>query len=198
MSNTGGEDVRIWNRGWKFYAGVALPCFAGLVIANIMTSMLDLKKPERVTVSIECCYQNVGIATSVALTMFEGKDLAEAMGVPLYYGLLEAVILGIYCIGAWKCGWTKAPPKAPFCHVIAMSYEVIVAEKQELQAVEVMLARNDTDYESQSDDGDTIFAYFRTEDSDNEVKEPSGLQDVYYDSDVERQNSGERPLIVGG
>mmetsp|Transcript_9351 Transcript_9351/g.13921 ORF Transcript_9351/g.13921 Transcript_9351/m.13921 type:complete len:382 (-) Transcript_9351:154-1299(-) len=195
VSNSGGEDFRMWNRDWKFYVGVALPCFAGLIISNVMTSILSLKRPERVTVSIECCYQNVGIATSVALTMFEGADLAEAMGVPFYYGILEAVILGVYCIGAWKMGWTKAPPNAPFCHVIATSYEVIVAEKYELQAIEVTLSSDAHDNESLSDDGDTIFAYFRSEDDVGDTKEPSGLHDEYYHAHLEEQNSGEKPLI---
>jgi len=50
MTNTGGEDTKIWERDWKFYVGVALPCLLGLIIANILTSMLQLKKPERVCV----------------------------------------------------------------------------------------------------------------------------------------------------
>jgi hypothetical protein len=90
-------------------------------------------------VSIECCYQNVGIATSVALTMFEGDDLAEAMGAPLFYGTVEAVVLGIYCIGAWKMGWTKAPSDANFCTMISTSYEVLAAEKEHGEAIEVSL-----------------------------------------------------------
>jgi hypothetical protein len=164
MTNTGGEDTKIWERDWKFYVGVTLPCLLGLIIANLLTSFLSLKKPERVcvlllfgvvmtcevsrdlyfltysmfphifihiflpcsTVSVECCYQNVGIATSVALTMFDGDELSEAMGVPFFYGLMEAVILGIYCIGAWKLGWTKAPRDAPIWKVISTSYEVLV------------------------------------------------------------------------
>lgn len=187
MSNTGGEESRIWNRDWEFYVGVAFPCLAGLLIANVMTAVFKLNKPERVTVSIECCYQNVGIATSVALTMFDGDQLAEAMGVPLYYGLLEAVILGIYCTWAWKAGWTKAPSNAPFCHIIGTSYEVIIAEKYELQAIEVTLCRSsseiEADTESVSDDGDTIFAYFQL----NRGKEPSGMHDNYAeDSNIER------------
>ncbi len=74
---------------------------------------------------MECCYQNVGIATSVALTMFEGDELSEAMGVPFFYGVVEAVILGIYCIGAWKLGWTKAPKNASIWKILTTSYEVI-------------------------------------------------------------------------
>merc|ERR1719491_2202435 len=92
-SFTGEADTKIWNRSWHFYVGIALPCLFGLIVANIFTTGLNLALPERVTVSVECCYQNVGIATSVALTMFDGNDLAEAMGVPLYYGLVEAVVL---------------------------------------------------------------------------------------------------------
>lgn len=186
MSNTGGADSKLWNREWKFYVGVALPCILGLLISNIITSTLQLKKPERVTVSIECCYQNVGIATSVALTMFNGDDLAEAMGVPLYYGLLEAVILGAYCIWAWKANWTKAPPNAPFHHIISMSYEVLVAEKQELQAIEVSITTCASTDETVSDDGNTIFAtYFQL---DHKIrKEPSGLKDAFS----EQKNRGD-------
>ena len=72
---------------------------------------------------MECCYQNTGIATSIAITAFSGPQLAEALGVPLYYGILEAVILGLYCIVAWKCGWSKAPANEQICTVISKSYE---------------------------------------------------------------------------
>lgn len=125
------EDSQMWEREWKFYFGVAAPCVFGLIVANIMTSLLRLIKPERVTVSIECCYQNVGIATSMALTMFEGDELSEAMGVPFYYGMVEAIVLGIYCVGAWKAGWTKAPSDVNFFTMLATSYEVLHAEKWE-------------------------------------------------------------------
>ena len=72
---------------------------------------------------MECCYQNVGIATSVALTMFKGPDLAEALGAPLYYGIVEAVVLGLYCVVAWKAGWTKAPADENICVVVSTTYE---------------------------------------------------------------------------
>ena len=81
MTNTGSADTRIYSRHWTFYVGVALPCVLGLLLANIIATCLNLKRPERVTVAIECCYQNVGIATSVALTMFDGAELNAAMGV---------------------------------------------------------------------------------------------------------------------
>ena len=137
LSNVGGGGVRIWNRGWEFYIGVALPCLLALILSNVVTTWLNLKKPERITTSIECCYQNVGIATSVALAMYNGQDQAEAVGVPFYYGMVEAVFIGIYCIGAWKCGWTKAPADVSFWTMVATSYEVLEAEKEEKETLEM-------------------------------------------------------------
>lgn len=81
VTNTGSSDSRIWARHWTFYVGVALPCLGGLLVSTLLASALQLKYPERVSTAIECSYQNVGIATSLALTMFNGNDLNEAMGV---------------------------------------------------------------------------------------------------------------------
>lgn len=119
-----GESSKVWERDWQFYAGVAFPCLAGLVLANVF-SYYGFKDPERVTLSIECCYQNCGIATSVAMTMFtNGQERADAMGVPLFYGLVEAVVLAAYCIFAWKRGWTKAPKNEKLCVMLTTTYEV--------------------------------------------------------------------------
>ena len=63
--------------------------------------------------------------------MFQDDDLAEAMSVPLFYGFVEAIILGIYCMISWKLDWTKAPSTDPFLTVISVSYEVLLAEEQE-------------------------------------------------------------------
>ena len=180
MSNTGG-DAKLWEHPWTYYLSVAAPCILGLIVANLLTTFVGLKKPERVTTSIECCYQNVGIATSVALTMFEENDLSEAMGVPLFYGLVEAVAVAIYCIICWKCSWTKAPKNASFWTIIATSYEVVEAEMIELEAVEVSLEDkpSESSAETTSTQGDTIFHYFThcgnldDVDEDGNVKTPT-------------------------
>ena len=133
--------TKIWERDAKFFFGVALPIVVALFLSNVMTTYAGLKKPERVTSSIECCYQNCGIATSVALSMFQGEDLAEAMCVPFLYGFMEFAVVGMYVIGAWKAGWTKAPPTEPFWKVVTVNYEVLLAEKmaKENNNVEVQL-----------------------------------------------------------
>lgn len=124
-SVAGGPDIKPWNQEWGFYVGVASPCIFGLIIANSISKLARLSKPERVTLSVECCYQNVGIATSAALSMFsDPKEVAQAMAVPLFYGLLEMVILGLYCLVAWKLGWTKAPANERICIVLSRSFEV--------------------------------------------------------------------------
>lgn len=109
-----------------FYFGVGLPACFGLLVATYLTTKLNLEKPERVAVTVESCYQNTGIATSVAITMFSNNDsdLARAVGVPLFYGIVEAVILGFFCLVCWKRGWTKAPADESICTVLFNSYEV--------------------------------------------------------------------------
>lgn len=143
MTNTGGGDTAIWERDLDFYLGVMLPCFAGLVVSNIVAAAVQLRYPERVTVAIECCYQNVGIATSLALTMFGGQELSEAMGVPFFYGAVEALLVGTYCMIAWKMGWTKAPRNAPFWKILWTSYEVVEMAEADLEGIEVDVSESD-------------------------------------------------------
>ena len=81
-----------------------------MALANLISRSFKLSPPEVVAISIECCYQNTAIGTSVAVTMFSDPNKqAEAVSVPLVYGMVEAVIIGLYCLWAWKSGWTKAP-----------------------------------------------------------------------------------------
>jgi predicted Na+-dependent transporter len=162
MTNTGGGDTKIWSRHWTFYVAVLAPCAGGLLLATVLSTLIRLPPPERVTVGIECCYQNVGIATSVALSMFTGEELNHAMGVPFFYGVVEAVLVGCYCLICWKLNWTKAPADAPLCHVIVTSYEVEEAEKEDLLGVEVDISDSgDSDkLPSEFFDGSFLTTYF--------------------------------------
>jgi predicted Na+-dependent transporter len=129
MSNLDTDD-KLWNHDWTFYAGIAMPCLLGLLIANVITTHLGLVHPERVTVSVEVCYQNVGIATAVAISMFDGEQQAHAAAVPFVYGMVEAVILFCYCTTVWKLGWTKAPQDVSFWTMIVTSYEILSHETE--------------------------------------------------------------------
>lgn len=130
------ENSGLFSHSWAFYVGVAFPCLVGILLANIISrTCFRLSPPECVTLSIECCYQNVGIATSVAVTMFQDNptERAQAIAVPLFYGLVEAVAIGIYCIWAWKAGWTKAPRDEKFCIVVTKTYEVEANTEEETE-----------------------------------------------------------------
>jgi len=120
----GGGTPNVWHQSATFYIGVAIPCVIGLVIAIIVCIFLGVKKPELVAISVECCYQNTGIASSIALTMYDGSEEATAIGVPLFYGLLEAILLGVFCLVSWQLNWTKAPRQEKICVVLLTSYEI--------------------------------------------------------------------------
>jgi hypothetical protein len=130
------------------------------------------------TVSVEACYQNVGIATSMAMTMFDGQELNVAMGVPFFYGVCEAIFVGSYCIVAWKMGWSKAPANAPLWRVITTSYEVLKAEWHEIDVIEIAISSDscDTSPEKERQIGSVFTTYFEAvEETGNEPKRPSGL-----------------------
>lgn len=124
-SLSGSDEAQVWGQSWSFYVGVASPCLAGLALATFFGLVARLKKPEVISVGVECCYQNVGIATTAAVAMFDDPiERGQALCVPLFYGLMEAVVLAIYCIIAWKLGWTKAPSDEHLCVTIITTYEV--------------------------------------------------------------------------
>jgi predicted Na+-dependent transporter len=106
--SSGGDDSnsRLWNQPWTFYLAVAAPCVGGMLISTLMARLVvKLSPPETVTIAIECCYQNTGIATSLAITMFaNADDRAQAVAVPLFYGFVEAFVCGFYCVYMWKAG----------------------------------------------------------------------------------------------
>ena len=120
-----GSESTFWNQSWPFYIATAFPCLVGISLANVIARSVNLSPPETVAIAIECCYQNTGIATSVAITMFDDREeRAQAVAVPLFYGVVEAVAIGIYCVWAWKWGWTKAPADENFCVMLTRTYEI--------------------------------------------------------------------------
>ena len=125
LGGGGGEaETNFFSLHWSFYFATALPFFGGLTIATFASRSIRLSPPEVVAVAIECCYQNVAIATSVAITMFnDPNERAEAVSVPLFYGFIEGIFVGVYCLFAWKMGWTKAPSDEKLCVVISKNYQ---------------------------------------------------------------------------
>jgi len=177
VSSTG-QEASVWSQSAVFYIGCAFPALVGVVLATMMATKLGLDKPERVSVAVEGCYQNTGIATSVAASMFTGPELATAIGVPLYYGLVEAFILACFCLVCWKSGWTKAPPDENFFRMIATSYEVEHARLESPNAIEVVHNSNPKD---DCDIEDLVFNQtvegYQVDESSLQEKTNAGLQE---------------------
>eukprot|EP00934_Nitzschia_sp_Nitz4_P004894 Nitzschia sp. Nitz4//scaffold10_size219509//203174//204390//NITZ4_001463-RA/size219509-augustus-gene-0.256-mRNA-1//1//CDS//3329533025//4884//frame0 len=151
LVSTTSQDASLWSQNAKFYIGCALPAVIGVCVATFLATKADLDKPERVSVAVEACYQNTAIATSVAITMFTGDNRALAVGVPLYYGIVEAALLACFCLICWKMGWTKAPASENICVVIATSYEVEKARLESPNAIEVVHNANTDDAKDTED-----------------------------------------------
>jgi sodium/bile acid cotransporter 2 len=114
----------IWDREPSFYAATTLPCLGAVLCSTLIASAIALPKPEQVAVVIETCYQNIGIATAVALSTFPDEETAGlAAGVPVYYGVLEACVIAVICLVSWQLGWTYAPKDAGLLRVIGGNFQ---------------------------------------------------------------------------
>lgn len=112
--------------------------------------------------------------------MFDGDELAAALGVPFFYGLVEAVLLGVYCIVAWKIGWTKAPKNVSIWTALSTSYEIAVQENKDGTLLEDQesssnkLPTNVDEKEEGEDnnDDDDGFHYVKHEDAEPDEEAP--------------------------
>jgi len=114
----------IWNRDAAFYGACALPCCGALFSSYVIASLFRLRKPESVAVVIETAYQNVGLATSIAVGTFpDERQQSMALGIPLFYGVLEAFLIAIWCTIAHYLGWSYAPAGTPILKAIAKNFQ---------------------------------------------------------------------------
>lgn len=118
-----GGAINLAGREPIFYYGTIMPIVLGLIFSVIISTCTGLQKPERVTVSIECVYQNTGIAMTSCLALFKGEEQQRALGVPFWYTGIQTSLVGIYCLVAWKTGWTKAPANENIVKVILQNYQ---------------------------------------------------------------------------
>jgi hypothetical protein len=95
---------------------------------------------------------------------FHGLDQAQAVAVPFYYGCCEVLFLLIYCIGAWKSGWTKAPADIPCWKMMMTSYEIVTVDPE--------LRRSSTDV-AEGSCGAVYVAHSDDEGDDNSLTKPS-------------------------
>lgn len=120
-------DEPIWNKTPPFYYGIASPCIAAALLSHLAASLpcLRLSRPERMAITVECIYQNVGIGLSIAFSIFpmELGQSSKAAAVPLFYGFCQLVIIPLYVIICWRLGWSYAPSTDPIWDVLRDSYQ---------------------------------------------------------------------------
>ncbi|CAJ1355618.1 unnamed protein product [Effrenium voratum] len=113
------RDDPIWDKDAKFYGAVALPCICSVVLAFCITKVSGrVSAPEAVAIAIETCYQNTGLALTIALSSFEPRDASRASGVPLFYSLVQVIVMPVFLLFAWKTGMTYAPANDSFHRVL--------------------------------------------------------------------------------
>lgn len=125
-----GGRITLDGREPIFYYGTIMPILTGMICSIIISSLANLHKPERITVSVECVYQNTGIAMTSCLTLFSGEEQNIAVGVPFWYTGMQTLFVGIFCIVAWKIGWSKAPANENIFKVLLNSYEIAMDENE--------------------------------------------------------------------
>ena len=111
-SNAVSKDP-IWENDIDWFLCVGLPCVLGLGAALAVAWLIGLESPASVAVAIECCYQNTGLALTIALSAVPPSEVGKAAGVPLFYGLIEMALIPVFGISAWKAGWTYADKDLP-------------------------------------------------------------------------------------
>ena len=115
-SNATSSDP-LWENDATWFLCVAMPCVLGLVSAVCIARNLNLSDPSCVAVAIECCYQNTGLALTIALSAVPADKVGMASGVPIFYGLVEIVCVPTFALLAWRLGWTYAPVDENVCKV---------------------------------------------------------------------------------
>jgi len=130
-SNATSSDP-LWENDTSWFLCVAAPCVLGLVSAILIAFRLDLSKPSSVAVAIECCYQNTGLALTIALSAVPLDKVGMASGVPIFYGLVEIACVPTFALIAWRLGWTHAPAEENVCVVLTKNYQPSAESEDEL------------------------------------------------------------------
>lgn len=111
------------DKGLSFFIAVPMPAVLGLVGAGTLAALCRLSGPTNVAVSVETCYQNVGVALVLALSCFPDKEQGKAACVPMYYCCVEMLLLPIFLTLAWKCGLTYAPTNVSLYEMLAGNFQ---------------------------------------------------------------------------
>lgn len=118
-----GSPVPLWSHSRIFYVAVSLPCILGMLISATISACLKIPGPSLVAITIEVCYQNTGIALTVALSTFGPTEAAIAAGVPLFYSAVQVVLISTFAFVCWRLGLTHCSPSTPMLKCVTLSHQ---------------------------------------------------------------------------
>ena len=172
----------------------------GILLATTVTQLCcclsrRITRPESVAISIECCYQNTGIAMATAISMFadDAQRRTEALAVALWYSLVEAIVIGVFCVCAWRLNWTKAPSSDSICQVITNEYENV---KNDADNGVVDNNGSDADNDDESSQQESEAAFSNQDYGSVEEPKKAPIDDSYKCDDDEEQAKEEAPLSL--
>eukprot|EP00446_Apocalathium_sp_SHHI-4_P008370 CAMPEP_0177168880 /NCGR_PEP_ID=MMETSP0367-20130122/9291_1 /TAXON_ID=447022 ORGANISM="Scrippsiella hangoei-like, Strain SHHI-4" /NCGR_SAMPLE_ID=MMETSP0367 /ASSEMBLY_ACC=CAM_ASM_000362 /LENGTH=383 /DNA_ID=CAMNT_0018615021 /DNA_START=41 /DNA_END=1188 /DNA_ORIENTATION=+ len=180
-----GGDQPLWDKEPSFYLATILPCLLALTVSFALGWLAPcLSAPEAVAVTVETCYQNTGLALTIALASFDGPERSEAASVPLFYGIVQVAILPLFLFVAWKCGLTYAPADATFAKVICQSWQPLGGPQVAVETASTDGVESETkDDDSRLGDASLAQIASKGEDSMADVESGAFLTVVPTDSD---------------
>jgi len=122
LANSTSSDP-LWENPFSWFACMMSPVGGGLISAILLARLARLTDPEAVAVAIECCYQNTGLALTIALSAVAPENRGKASAVPIVYGMAEMALIPVFALAAWKLGWTYAPPQENICVCMVGNYQ---------------------------------------------------------------------------
>mmetsp|Transcript_177 Transcript_177/g.564 ORF Transcript_177/g.564 Transcript_177/m.564 type:complete len:354 (+) Transcript_177:71-1132(+) len=129
----------LWSRPSKLYFAMAFPALLAFPLSFSLASLpiVRLTRPQRVAVGVECIFQNVGIAISIAISMYDEETVGQAIFAPLWYGVSQSVLMPMQLLVLWKLGFTYAPPSASLWRVVTQSWQPTCDQLEEAAASRV-------------------------------------------------------------
>ena len=113
----------IWDRCGNFYLQVATPCVLGMVVPFLLSFVAKVSGPQSCSVATSCAYQNTGISMSIIFATFSPDDQGAALGVPLYYGIVQPVVSVVFNLIMWKMNLTYCPAETPILEMLKKTYQ---------------------------------------------------------------------------
>ena len=118
------SDTPLWENDTDWFICVGSPCLLGLASAVMLAFNLGLRKEAATAVAIECCYQNTGLALTIALSAVPPDKVGMASGVPIFYGIVEIFCVPTCATSLITCTLTRARTLPACAHAAVRSAPV--------------------------------------------------------------------------